>query len=83
MDANDQVIALAVDPTGGITSQMGAGGTFARAQTDSFFGDTTLSQSYTLSNTITGSGTFSLSDTTLLFDPGVGDKVGWSGTGDS
>ncbi len=39
-----------------------AGGTFARNDNESYFGDTHLSQSYTLNNTITASGTFFFQD---------------------
>ncbi len=49
------------------------GGTFARATSDAYFGDTFLTQSFNLSNTITGSGKFDLLNITS----------GWAGSGNS
>jgi hypothetical protein len=68
-DADSDPAAVAVDTD----SFMGeVGGTFARAQTDSFFGDTSIA-TFSLSNTITGSGKFDVGELTS----------GWTSAGNS
>jgi len=59
-DAGYSVQSVAVSTVPGMGGE--AGGTFAQNDSESYFGDTSLSQSYTFSNTITASGDFYASD---------------------
>lgn len=55
-ESGGQIDALAINSVGGMLADVG--GTFARNTTESYFGDTTLSQAFTLNDAISGSGSF-------------------------
>jgi hypothetical protein len=68
---NNYAYSAGTSHAGGATGEVG--GTFARAQVDSFYGDTNLASSFNLNNAITASGKFDV----------LNISSGWYSSGDS